>query len=111
MKLVNVYPGKLVLPDGTEVLPGASVEISKEVAENAGVKEWLEAEWLVKPGAVRAAPTDDTASLKKALADAEGSLKALTAELDTERAKSADLEAKLAEANAALEAATKPAAT
>ena len=42
---------------------------------------------------------------------AEGSLKALTAELDTERAKSADLEAKLAEANAALEAATKPAAS
>lgn len=111
MKLVNAYPGKLVLPDGTEIPSGASVDISKEVAENVGVKEWLEVGYLVKPGSAKAAPSDDVDAIKKALSDAEGTVVALTAELDAERTKSADLEAKLTEATAAIEAATKPAAT
>lgn len=107
-KLTSTYPGTLVLPDATEIAPGATVEVPADALENAGVKEWLDNRWLVKPGSVAKPVADDSAATKKALESAEGTVKALTAELDAERAKSADLEAKVAELNAALEEATKP---
>ena len=41
------YPGLLVMPDGVEVASGCSVVITKEMAENVAVTEWIEAGWLV----------------------------------------------------------------
>lgn len=46
-KFVSAYPGKLILPDGTEVDNGGEVEISAELAKNVGVKGWIDGELLV----------------------------------------------------------------
>ncbi len=117
-KFVSNYPGTLVLPDAdhTEITCGAEFSLTKEDLANAGIKEWIDAGWIIEAGKVKvAAPAEDTASLKAALAAAEGTVTALTAELDAERekragaeARVAELDAALADANAALEAATKP---
>ena len=40
--LFNVSSGKLITPDGTEVLPGDPLDLTKDLAENAGVKSWIE---------------------------------------------------------------------
>ena len=90
MKLVSVYPGLLVLPDGTEVRNGAEVEVSKETAVNAGVAEWIEAGHLVKPGSINRVVTDDSAELKEALDQAAATNAALQAQV---AALQADLEA------------------
>lgn len=109
-KFVNAYPGTLILPNGDKIAPKQEVDLSKDATDNAGVKGWIEDGWLVKPGAVaKAAPSEDSAALKKALSDAEGTVTSLTAELDAERAKTAELEAKIAQLTSDLEAATKPA--
>lgn len=110
-KFLNVYPGTLILPNGDKIEPRQEVDLSKDATDNAGVKGWIDDGWLVKPGSVaKAAPSEDVTALKKALADAEGTVTALTAELDAARTGSADLEAKVAQLTADLEAATKPAA-
>ena len=41
-KFASAYAGKLVLPDGVEILPGETFDADKALAENAGVKSWLE---------------------------------------------------------------------
>lgn len=121
-KFVSNYPGTLILPSGDELPPGGEVSLTKEEAQNAGIAEWIEAGWLVEAGKVKvAAPSEDTASLKAELDAAQGTVKALTAELDAERAKTVDYEAerarnaelaaKVTELEAALAEATKPAAT
>lgn len=103
-KMQSVYPGKLILPDGTEILPNTEVEVSKEMAANAGVAEWISAGYLVKPGSVaRGLVSDDSAAIK-------AELDRVTASLASESALRADLEAKNAQLTADLEAATKPAA-
>ena len=56
-KFRSTYPGTLILPNGDEVAPGAEVDLGKEAMENAGVKEWLDAGWLVKPTAPGKAET------------------------------------------------------
>lgn len=48
-KMISAYPGKLVLPDGTEIVHGAEVEIGKDLAANAGVAEWVKAGFLIEP--------------------------------------------------------------
>lgn len=50
-KHVSAYPGKLVLPNGDEIAPGADVEITAELAKNAGVASWVENGWLVAKAA------------------------------------------------------------
>lgn len=50
-KHVSAYPGKLVLPNGDEIAPGAEVELSAELAKNAGVASWIESGWLVPKSA------------------------------------------------------------
>lgn len=42
IKYASAYAGKLVLPDETEVLLGDTFEADKALAENAGVKAWLD---------------------------------------------------------------------
>lgn len=42
----NTSGALLILPDGTEVKPGASVSISADVASGSGVAEWLANGWL-----------------------------------------------------------------
>ena len=41
-KFASAYAGKLVLPDGVEILPGETFDADKALAENAGVKSWLD---------------------------------------------------------------------
>ena len=41
-KYASAYAGKLVLPDGAEILTGETFEADKSLAENAGVKAWLD---------------------------------------------------------------------
>ena len=41
-KFVSEYAGKLELPDGTEVFQGDSFEVDKALAENAGIKSWVD---------------------------------------------------------------------
>lgn len=43
----NQSGGSVILPDGTEIKAGASAEISKDVADNAGVSQMIEAGMLV----------------------------------------------------------------
>ena len=45
-KHVSAYPGLLVLPNGEEIAHGADVEITAELAKNAGVADWIERGWL-----------------------------------------------------------------
>ena len=40
--MFNVSPGKIVLPDGTEIAPGGEVEVTKDLMGNAGVQSWIE---------------------------------------------------------------------
>lgn len=40
-KLVNLSKSTLILPDGTEIPPGAELDLSGDLAENAGVKSWI----------------------------------------------------------------------
>lgn len=47
-KFTNTCPGKLILPDGTEIASGAEIEIDAATAKNAGVQEWVAAGWLVE---------------------------------------------------------------
>lgn len=37
----------LILPDGTQIAPGAEATINAETAKGSGVAEWLEKGWLV----------------------------------------------------------------
>lgn len=46
MLMKNEYPGVLTMPDGVDVKPGETVEISDAMAENAGVAEWIAGSWL-----------------------------------------------------------------
>lgn len=39
--LHNVSTSLLILPDGTEIAPGAQVDIPPAFAENAGVASWI----------------------------------------------------------------------
>lgn len=39
--LHNVATSLLILPDGTEIAPGAQVDIPPVYAENAGVLSWI----------------------------------------------------------------------
>jgi hypothetical protein len=115
-KFVSNYPGTLILPpvDGKEVAVtlGDEIGLTKDEAQHAAVAEWIKDGWLVEAGKVKvAAPSEDTATLKAELSAAQGTVTALTAELDAERAKTAALEAQVADLNVALEAATKPAGT
>ena len=47
-KFVSTYPGKLILPNGDEISPGAEVEISAEDAKNLAVSEWIKDGWLTE---------------------------------------------------------------
>lgn len=85
-KLWNVSPGLLILPNGNEIAPGASIDLPKEYADNAGVASWLE-DGLASKNPAPAAALD---------------------ELTAERIKNADLEAKLAAMQKDLDAATAP---
>ena len=87
--LFNVSPGKLILPNGQEIAPGGEVEITKDLAENAGVKSWI-ADGLLG----NALPAKQSADLA-----AENAR--LTAENEAQAAQIAQL-------TADLEAATKP---
>jgi len=108
-KFINAYPGTLILPNGDKIATGQEVDLAKDALENEGVKGWVADGWLVKPGSIaKPAPTEDTAALKKALADAEGTVASLSADLEKERTARADADAKVAELTAELEAATKP---
>ncbi len=94
-KFTNVYPGVLILPNGTEIAKGDDVDLDKETLAIAGVAEWVDKEWLVKPGDVaKAQPSKDFETLKAALADSEKA--------------TADRDATIAKLTADLEAATKP---
>ena len=42
IKFASTYAGKLVLPDGVEILTGETFDADKALAENAGVKSWLD---------------------------------------------------------------------
>lgn len=47
-KYVSAYPGRLILPGGEEFSPGGEpVELGEELLENAAVREWIGAEWIV----------------------------------------------------------------
>lgn len=48
MKVVSTYPGKLILPDGTEILKDQEIMLDKVAQENAAVLEWIAAGWLAK---------------------------------------------------------------
>jgi len=43
----STYSGTLVLPNGTEIKPGDTHDISADLAKNAGVASWIENGWLV----------------------------------------------------------------
>lgn len=47
-KFTNTYPGRLILPDGTEIASAAEIEIDAATAKNAGVQEWVAAGWLAE---------------------------------------------------------------
>lgn len=47
-KFMSTYPGKLILPNGDEIAPGAEVEISVDLAKNAAVGEWVKVGWLTE---------------------------------------------------------------
>lgn len=47
-KFVSTYPGKLILPKGDEISPGAEVEISAEDVKNVAVSEWIKDGWLTE---------------------------------------------------------------
>lgn len=57
-KFVSTYPGKLILPDGTEVDNGGDVEISTDLAKNVGVKGWIDGELLVAKAAAKTEKAD-----------------------------------------------------
>lgn len=96
-KLFNVSPGLLILPDGTEVPPGGDFELTKDLAANAGVKSWL-ADGLVAGNAPTRGDAGDSAEVA-ALKDTVAALTARVAEADGQ----------IAKLTADLEAATKPA--
>lgn len=48
-KFENVSGGLLILPDGKEIESGKTVELSKEMLENAGVKHFIKAKQLARP--------------------------------------------------------------
>lgn len=61
-KHTNTSGGMLILPDGTEVPNGESVEITAETAKNAGVAGWIEDGMLTKgEGEKPLAKADDKA--------------------------------------------------
>lgn len=88
MEMRSTYPGKLILPNGDEIATGADVTIAKDAAKNPGVIEWITNGWLVDPASI---PAPEMAA----------DLLVITNERD-------DLLAKVAELQAALDAATAP---
>lgn len=87
---INNSRGLLIAPDGTEYAHGAEINVTKDLAENAGVSVWIEEGRIVKRGDYQPDP------------DAN-------ADLAAEKAKVSDLEAQVAALQKDLEAATKPA--
>lgn len=41
MQIKNIQPGKLILPNGTEVATGETVDLPADFAENKGVADWV----------------------------------------------------------------------
>lgn len=94
--MFNVSSGRLVLPDGTDVAPGSEVEITKELAGNAGVRSWI-AEGLLGKAMPRQAAADLASENAK-----------LTAENAALAEKMAGMAAQIEQLNADLASATQP---
>jgi hypothetical protein len=93
----------LFLPGSEAVLGfGEEIDLGKDEVSNAAVAGWIKAGILVSAkDFAKPVVSEDTTALKAALATA-------TADLEAERAKTAELQAKVDQLTADLEAVTKP---
>ena len=53
----NVSGGLLILPDNSEIKDGATVQLSGDALDNAGVKYWIKSKMLVADAAKQAQKT------------------------------------------------------
>ena len=77
--LTNITTGKLILWDGREILPGGTLEITPELAENAGVQSWIDDGLLGE--ATAAVVIADNAALQVENDALKAQVEALTADL------------------------------
>lgn len=79
--LVNLSSGVLSLWDGRDIAPGASLDMSDELAGNAGVQSWITDGLLGEASPAMVA--QDTSALEAAIADRDAEVAALKAKVES----------------------------
>lgn len=80
-KLFNISPGLLILPNGTEIHPGESIDLPKEFANNAGVLSWF-ADGLASESPAPQAVQDELTAVKAERDDLAAKVAELQAQID-----------------------------